>query len=341
MFTPKVRRQIPDSKFAVANRSTSRYLQALTMTIIKPNALKRGDVIGIAAPASPPQTEEHLARGIRYLESNGFRVELGKHVYGKTGYLAGSDRERTFDLHDLFSNKQVKAIFTVRGGYGCTRILPLLNYRLIRQNPKILVGYSDITALQLAMLTKAGLVSFSGPMVAVEMAGTFTGEAEESFWRCMTSKAKRQSIGIEKNSRVVVRSGKAEGTLWGGNLSLIASLVGTNYVPRLKNSILLLEEIGERPYRVNRMLNQLKLAGLFRRAAGVAFGLFTDCEPERGKPSLTIRQVFEDTFQEFKFPAGGHFHYGHVDDSLTIPFGVTVRFDADRGRIVFLENALQ
>ncbi|MBI3189836.1 MAG: LD-carboxypeptidase, partial [Ignavibacteriales bacterium] len=288
------------------------------MQIIKPKVLKRGDVIGIAAPASPPASEQHLVRGIRYLESLGFRIELGKYVQKRRGYLAGTDRERISDLHDLFSNPKVKAIFTIRGGYGCTRILPQLNYRLIRRNPKILVGYSDITALQLALLSKSGLISFSGPMVAVEMAGKLQGEAEEQFWRCLTSSSKPKILQTHDPAKRIVHKGITEGILLGGNLSLVASLVGTEYFPKIKPSILMLEEIEERPYRVNRMLNQLRLAKVFKRTAGVALGEFTGCEPEAGKPSLTLQQVFEDSFQGYNFPVVGHFHNGHVDDLLTI-----------------------
>ena len=310
------------------------------MDIIKPKALKRGDTIGIAAPASPPATVEHLIRGIQYLERLGFRVELGKHLYNKTGYLAGTDRERASDLNELFANKNVKAIFIARGGYGCTRILPLLNYRMIKRNPKIIVGYSDISALQLALLRKAGLVSFSGPMVAVEMAGKFSGEAEERFWRSVTSKTKPPTISIPPQDQRVIHPGKGEGILFGGNLSLVASLVGTEYFPRLKHAVLMLEEVGERPYRINRMLNQLKLSGVFKRLSGVALGKFTSCDPEAGKPSLTLQQVFEDSLQGYSFPVLGYIHNGHIDDIFTIPFGIRVRLDANKKRLFFLENAV-
>lgn len=311
------------------------------MQILKPRALKPGDVIGIAAPASPPASEEHLARGIRYLELCGFRVELGKHLYRKSGYLAGTDHERVSDIHDLFSNKHVRAIFTVRGGYGCTRILPLLNYRLIRNNPKTLVGYSDITALQLALFTKAGITSYTGPMVAVEMAGKFSGEPEERFWRSLTSKQKPASLTIDNSLKRIIRPGKAEGILFGGNLSLIASLVGTTYFPRCRRSLLLLEEIGEKPYRVNRMLNQLRLSGVLKHCSGVALGVFVDCQPETGKPSLTLQQVFDDSFSGFTFPVAGHFQYGHIDNIFSIPIGVQARLDTNRRKLVFLENAVE
>ncbi|TAK62023.1 MAG: LD-carboxypeptidase [Bacteroidetes bacterium] len=311
------------------------------MNIIKPKALRHGDVIGIAAPASPPASTEHLTRGIRYLEQLGFRVELGASLYKRAGYLAGSDRERASDLHTLFSNKNVKAIFTVRGGYGCTRILPLLDYKMIRKNPKILVGYSDITALQLSLLTKAGMATFSGPMVAVEMAGCLTGRAEEAFWQCVTSRRTPPALDLEHHNRRIIRAGTGDGVLYGGNLSLVASLVGTNYFPRIKRSLLMLEEIEERPYRVNRMLNQLKLAGVLKNVSGIALGLFTGCDPESGKPSLTLQQVFEDSFNGYEFPVAGHFHYGHTDDVMTVPFGITARLDTQRKKLKFLENAVE
>jgi muramoyltetrapeptide carboxypeptidase len=341
LYSRKVRCSRSTSKQVVANRFPSRYFAHRSMQIIKPKTLKHGDVVGVAAPASPPASEEQLARGIRYLESLGYRIELGKHVLSKRGYLAGTDRERVSDLHELFSNKNIRAIFTARGGYGCTRILPLLDYRLIRRNPKIVVGYSDITALQLAFLSKAGLVSFSGPMVAVEMAGKFHGEAEEQFWRCLTSAAKPRPIQVNQTKRRIVQRGIEEGILLGGNLSLVASLVGTDYFPKYKPSILMLEEIEERPYRVNRMLNQLRLADVFKRTTGIVLGEFTGCEAESGKPSLTLQQVFEDSFLDYNFPVAGHIQNGHVNDLLTVPFGVRVRLDATRGRLSFLENAVE
>src|SRR5437879_6260472 len=326
------------------------------MRIIKPGALHRGDIIGICSPASAPASDHDVSRGIAYLERLGYRVELGKHVRLKRGYLAGTDAQRASDLNVLFANRKVKAIFTARGGYGSHRILPLLNYPVIRRNPKILVGYSDITALQLALMAKVGLVTYSGPMVAAEMAAGLGGSAEEWFWRCVTSKQALPSIQAKllqrgrmklegrRTQRLHRSRGKqyaqTTGRLTGGNLSVVVTSVGTPYFPRVSSPILLLEEIDERPYRVDRMLQQMLLAGVLSRAGGVVLGSFTDCKPGKGKPSLTLRQVFLDTFAGFNYPVLEGVRYGHVKNSLTMPLGIRVRLNPGRGEISFLESAV-
>jgi muramoyltetrapeptide carboxypeptidase len=310
------------------------------MRIVKPKALGRGDVIGIAAPASPPASEEMLSKGIRYLERLGYRVELGSHIYHKRGYLAGTDEERVSDLHELFANPKVKAIFTVRGGYGAMRLLPLLDLSLIRRNPKILVGYSDITVLQLALFNALGLVTFSGPMVAVEMAEGIRGEAEEQFWKCITSSDPPGSIKIMARRRKIYRTGTATGRILGGNLSMIAALIGSAYVPTTVNHILILEEVAEKPYRIDRMLQQLGGTPLLGKAKGVVLGSFTDCAPSPGGNSLSLDQVFQDAFKQYRFPVMGSVRYGHERYSLTIPLGVKVRMDAGRGELTFLESGV-
>jgi len=308
------------------------------MRVIRPKALRRGDVIGICAPASPASSSNELARGISYLERLGYRVELGRNVGRRRGYLAGTDRERASDLNQLFADRDVKAIFTLRGGYGTQRILPLLDHRVIRRNPKILVGYSDITALSLALLTKFHLVTFSGPMVASEMAPGLKGEAEEQFWRCLTSTHPPSMIPCSATREPRVRKGRvSEGRLLGGNLSMVASLVGTRYFPDVSASILFLEEIDERPYRIDRMLRQLRDTPFIRNAAGVVFGRFTGCTAEPGKPSLTLGQVIGDTFTGHRFPLLSGLPYGHTKGSLTIPHGVKARLNASRRTLEFLE----
>jgi len=311
------------------------------MRIIKPGALHRGDIIGVCSPASAPASEHDLSRGITYLERLGYRVELGKHLRLKRGYLAGSDAQRASDLNDLFANRKVKAIFTARGGYGSHRILPLLNYPLIKRNPKILVGYSDITALQLALMAKAGLITYSGPMVAAELAAGFGGRAEEWFWRCLSSKQALPSIRAKLLGHTGRGNQHAEsvGRLIGGNLTVLATSLGTPYFPRMSDPILLLEEIDERPYRIDRMLQQVFLAGVLSRARGVVLGSFLDCKPGKGKPSLTLRQVFLDTFAGFPYPVLDGLRYGHVKNSFTMPLGVRVRLNARRGEITFLESS--
>ena len=313
------------------------------MTIIKPARLAKGDVIGIAAPASPPKSVAKLSRGIHYLERLGYHVLTGKHVNDKYGYLAGPDEARANDLNELFADPRVKAIIAARGGYGANRILPYIDYDLIRRNPKIFVGYSDITALQLAIFKMTGLVTISGPMVATEFGGKFGRQAEEHFWRCLTS---TQPLGLLKNpgrkKPRTLRTGNSVGQLLGGNLSMITSLLGTSYMPPVSESVLVLEEVDEPPYKVDRMLHHLKLAGVFSQCSAVALGDFTTCRPSSRKtPSLTIPQILNAVFSDGSIPIVTGLHYGHVKGSLTLPFGIPVRLDASKGGLEFLESAVQ
>jgi muramoyltetrapeptide carboxypeptidase len=310
------------------------------MGILKPKALRRGDVIGIAAPASPPASEEALAKGIRYLEQLGYRIELGPHIYHRRGYLAGTDDERTSDLHQLFANPRVKAIFTVRGGYGAMRVLPNLDFNLIRRNPKILLGYSDITALQLALFAKAGLVTFSGPMVSVEMAEGLNGAAEERLWDTLRSTKPPDVIKIKQRELSIYEKGSATGRVLGGNLAMISALVGSRYLPGDERHLLLMEEIDEKPYRIDRILLQMKRTKFLSKARGVLLGKFIGCEPSPGKPSLSLEQIFQDVFRPYGIPVMGHIHYGHVKYPLTIPIGINARMNTKEGTITFLENAV-
>jgi muramoyltetrapeptide carboxypeptidase len=312
----------------------------MSMKIVKPHSLRRGDVIGICAPASAPSTDDAIDKGIRYLEHLGYRIELGKNVYRRRGYLAGTDDQRASDVNTLFANPNIKAVFTVRGGYGSHRILPLLNYSTIKRNPKIFVGYSDITALQLAFFTKTGLITFSGPMVASEMSAGLRGNEEELFWRTLTSHKPLPPIDARRSfsTKHSSRKNRSVGRLLGGNLSLVAALVGTPYFRAMSKLILLLEEIDERPYRIDRLLQQIKLAGVLKKINGVVLGKFIGCEPQKGKSSLTLEQVLDETFSDFRYPVLSSIHYGHVKRSLTLPLGVRVQVDARSGRLSFLES---
>ncbi len=311
------------------------------MRIIKPPRLRKGDVIGICAPASPPTASENVERGIVYLERLGYRVEIGRNVFRRKGYLAGSDRERADDLNRFFAKNSVRAIFTARGGYGAHRILPLLDYGCARRNPKILVGYSDITAIQFALLAKSGIVSFSGPMVASDMGAGLKGKAEEYFWRWMTSPEPpppingEDSIGIDSLRR---RTGS--GRLLGGNLSLVSALLGSGYFPEMSSPVFFLEEIGERPYRIDRMLQQLKLSGIMKKAKGIIFGRFIDCRPEAGKPSLTLDQIIRNAFHGFQYPLISGFNFGHQKGSLTMPQGIRVEVERRSQKLRFLEGGV-
>jgi muramoyltetrapeptide carboxypeptidase len=313
------------------------------MRIIKPKRLKQGDVIGIVSPASSPNDLSKINHGVEYLEKLGYRVELGKNVGSQNGYLAGSDKQRLEDLHEMFKNRNVKAIFTVRGGYGSTRLLDKIDYNLIRRNPKIFVGYSDINALQLAIYAKTGLVTFSGPMVAVDFNEDISSFTEECFWRTITSNKRIGKLKNPKNEKFfLLTKGRATGRILGGNLSILISLVGTEYFPKMKDSILFLEDIGEAPYRIDRMLNQLRLVKVFKQTKGVVLGHFVDCvESDNSKPSFSLNEVVIEYFQkQMKLPVLYNVKHGHIKDNITIPLGLKCVLNSTLGTIEITENAV-
>lgn len=311
------------------------------MEKLKPPALKKGDLIGIVSPASSPDDFSRIEKGISYLEGLGYSVKLGKHIYKRLGYLSASDDERAEDLNEMFADPQVRAIICVRGGYGTPRILDKIDYRVIKRNPKIFVGYSDITALQLAIFKKTGLITFSGPMLAVDIYSNFDAYSEEFFWMILTSKAKKIEIknpdGVDIS---VLKHGKTTGTLLGGNLSLLASIVGTKFQPDFSDSILVIEDIGEEPYRIDRYLAQLKNAGIFDKINGCILGQFTDCVPKEPEKSLTLEQIFQDYFGNLKIPVISNLSYGHIPQKVTLPIGARIKIDTKRGTITIVEQVL-
>jgi len=314
------------------------------MKLIKPKKLKKGDLIGIISPASSPNDLSRIEKGVNYFERLGYRVVVGENVGKEYGYLAGTEEERLSDLHDMFRNKEVKAIIALRGGYGSGQLLDKINYSLIKRNPKIFVGYSDITALQMAFLRKTGLVTFAGPMVAVDFwkdeVESFT---EEYFWKILTSSKKiGKIINPENEPLYTLTKGRGEGNLIGGNLALLTSLLGTPYQPQLKNSILMLEEIGEEPYRVDRMFYQLKYASNgFKDLKGIIIARFVDCYiKDKESPSLTLNEVISNYFEELKIPVIYNVKHGHIEQNLTIPWGLKTKMNASRNFIEITESAV-
>lgn len=313
------------------------------MAIIKPPRLRKGDCIGLIAPASTPSSEEKILKGALYLEQLGYRIKCGKHIRTEYGYLAGSDDERSADFNEMVRDKQIKAIFAIRGGYGTPRFLQKIDYRALRANPKIIVGYSDITALQLAVFRKIGLVTFSGPMTGVEMWRDFDSYTEENFWRVLTSNKKIGKLSNPDNEPLaILRHGKAQGRLIGCNFSLLACLMGTPFLPDLKNSILALEDVEESPHRIDRMLSQLLNAGYLSKLQALVFGKFTDCLPTNpDDPSLSLEQIQEDYTHKIQCPVLANFQYGHVTKKLTLPIGLKSSVDTKRARIEILESAVR
>jgi len=313
------------------------------MKLIKPKKLTKKDVIGVISPASSPNDLEKIEKGVKYLEGLGYRVEVGKNVGKIHGYLAGTDEERLADLHSMFRNKNVKAIFNVRGGYGSGRLLNKINYGLIKRNPKIFVGYSDITALQLAFMKKTGLVTFAGPMTGVDFASDKVDPfTEENFWKMITSNRKVGKINNPNGEKFyTLTKGRGEGSLIGGNLALLISLMGTVYQPDFKNSILLLEDIGEEPYRIDRMFYQLKYAKVFAKVKGIILGRFVDCYiKDKTQPSLTLNDVIADYFEGLKIPVIYNVKHGHIKENITIPWGLKTKINTSRCFIEITESAV-
>lgn len=312
------------------------------MTILKPPRLRRGDVIGLIAPASAPSDSRKVELAVRYLEKLGYRVQVGEHVGARHGSFAGTDEQRIADLNAMLKDPKVKAVFAVRGGYGTPRLLPFVDYAAVRRQPKIIVGHSDLTALQLALFRKTGLVTFSGPMAAVELWKNPDSYTEEHFWRLLTSAGKIGTLPNPSGRRLVARHhGRAEGRLLGGNLSLLVSNLGTPFSPDYRGALLVLEDVGEQFHRLDRMFTQLRNAGVLAQISGLLLGHFTDCAPNKPKdPHLSLKQIFAEMLSWVDVPAAERFQYGHIPRKLTIPLGTRGRFDADRGRVEGLESAV-
>ena len=312
------------------------------MDIIRPPRLRPGQLIALVSPASPIADTSRIERGVRYLEGLGYHTILGASITRNHGYLAGTDEERVADLHAMFTNPEVRAVMCIRGGYGTPRLLSLVNYRLIARNPKILLGYSDITALQLAIWRKTRLVTFHGPMVGVDMADPMDHFTEELLWSVLTSAKRRGPIALPEGSGQVVVPGKARGRLLGGNLALLVSILGTPHQPDFTGSILFLEDIGEEPYRVDRMLAQLRNASILSRASAILSGQFTDCVPQdKTKPSFHVEEVIQEAAHLAGRPFLFRLPFGHESIKMTIPVGAQARVDADRRLIDYVEAAVR
>ncbi|BBM70195.1 S66 peptidase family protein [Rhodothermus marinus] len=303
----------------------------MDLTLRHPAPLRPGDRVAVVAPASPPDPEK-LEAGIRRLEAAGLIVERGRTLSAHRGYLAGDDRLRADELNHYLQRTDIRAIFCARGGYGCLRLLSLLDYEAAAHAPKLLVGYSDVTALHLALLRHARLPGLSGPMVAIDWP-LLDDETEQRFWELAGGATPDPLPPVGSASPRVLRPGVAEGPLVGGTLSVLVRLVGTPYLPDLTGAILFLEDIGEAPYRIDGMLAQLRLAGVLDRLAGLVLGHFTDCAPAASSPSLSLDEVLADYFGAAPYPVVTDFPYGHVAAKNTLPVGVRARLVADASGI--------
>ena len=295
---------------------------------VRPPRLKPGDTIGIVAPAGPFDSEKFM-KGKTVLESMGFQTFFDEGIFQKHGFLAGTDIQRANQVNRLFADPIVQAIFCARGGYGSMRILPLINFKIIQKNPKIFFGFSDISALLSVLYDQCGLVTFHGPVVT-----TLANATEKTLTALQTALTSPKALELTPGNGKVIKPGVCSGLVAGGNLTTLCHLVGTSYTPNLKGKILLLEDVGEMPYRIDRMLTQMRLAGCFNEIAGLILGAFKECGHLN-----EIGEIFSHIFEDKDIPILAGFEMGHGEHNLTIPIGLSATLDADNKRLLFHEPA--
>lgn len=304
------------------------------MKLLKPKVLFSGATIGIVAPSSWAK-DVRLRRGLVWLNKIGFKVKPFLSPKQKYGYLSGPDGVRAKLFNQAFADSEVDAVICARGGYGALRMLGKIDYDLIRQNPKIFVGFSDITALHLALYQKTGLCSFHGPMAA-DFGTTYN---RQHLLNVLSQKKRVGKIPFPKGQHPrFMRSGRASGPLFGGNLSLIVKLFGTPFQPVFDGAILFLEDISEYPHRIDGYLAQLRLAGVFERIAGLILADFKDCErPPRAGFTMPLKRIFQDFFGRSPFPVALNFPFGHSKNKFTLPLGVRATLDSKSGGLILEE----
>lgn len=318
-----------------------------TDKVIRPRKLKAGDTIGLICPAGAPFLKESLKITQESIEALGFKVKRGEYLLTRNGYFTATDKERAADLHRMFSDSEVQGILAVQGGWGCARLLKLLDYELILKNPKVLIGYSDITALLNSIFAKTGLVTFHGP-VGVSGWNKFSTEnlrkividGEKILYQ--NPKEKGDNLTQVNDRIITIHEGKAKGKLLGGNLTILSTLMGTPYLPDWKGNILFVEDINEDIYKVDRMLTHLGLAGVLGQISGFVFGKCTDCNPTDGLyGSATFEDLMEQHIKPLGIPAFYGSMIGHISNKFTIPVGIEAEIDAKTGTIQLLESAVQ
>jgi len=320
--------------------------QAEARTVRKPLRLREGDTVGLVNPAGATFVKEDIDIVKETLHALGLSWKLGAHVTDRYGYLAGTDADRAADLNAMFADPAVDAIMAVRGGWGCNRLLHLLDYESIARHPKILIGYSDITSLLVACQAKTGLVTFHGPVGTSTWnqfsVGYFRRVVMDGSMECFRNPRTTGDALAQTRDRVnTITPGKARGVLIGGNLSVLTAMLGSPYVPSWDKVILFLEDDREQIYRIDRMLTQLRLAGVLGSLAGLVFGKCTNCGPGDGYGSLTLEDVFADLIAPLRIPACAGAMIGHIENKFTVPLGIEAELDATEGTVTMLESAVR
>lgn len=315
---------------------------------IKPKRLKLGDTLGLIAPAGP-LTDELFEKSVKSMTDLGFKIKMGKYVRERLGFLAGTDAQRAEDFHWAFSDKTVDAVWCFRGGYGGTRVLPLIDFKIVKKNPKIFIGYSDITAYHTAIFQKTGLITFHGPVGTSDYTD-FTKSNVLNVLMNPTPQYKLESAAenIANPSNLfkmeVITAGRCQGKLIGGNLSLLSAMAGTPFGLKgkdLKGKILFMEDIEERPYRVDRMLTQMMQSVDLRACEGIALGVFEGCNPKKDEPSQSLIECLKDRLGNLGIPVAYGLSFGHIKNQYTLPVGVEGAFDTEGCVITLLESAVQ
>lgn len=300
--------------------------------------LKTGDTVALIAPGSPIK-EEKFINALENLKTLGLKPKYTDIIFKKNGYLAGTDQERVNEIHTYFEDENVNAIWCLRGGYGCTRILPMIDYKLIKKNKKIFIGYSDITALLYAFNKKSNLTGFHGPVLISQI---FTSHTLQNVRELLFQEKKvhswkhiYQSDISQKQEFYIIKEGIASGKLIGGNLTLMNSLIGTEYNQSYKNKIVFIEEVGEKPYRIDRMLVQLLQSTDLKKCNGIILGIFNDCEPKEGEFSYTLKETLMQNLQNLNIPVFYGFPFGHISDISSFPIGIEATMNSKNMTIDF------
>ena len=333
---------------ALGVRGQTAFARNQTKELIKPKALRFGNTVGVITPATEVLDPDRLALAARTLENFGLKIKLGKNVGRRLGNYRDTIQGRLDDLHEMFRDPNVHAVFALRGGYGSPHLLDRIDYDLIRRNPKIFIGYSDITAMHLAINKNSRLVTFHGPVLL----SRFTEYTQKHFRKTLfeTQPPGKLSNPVETNtlfpthSLQAIRTGTATGQLTGGNLSLICATLGTSYEIETKGKILFLEDVREEAYRIDRMLTQLRLAGKLSQVAGVIWGECQNCGAGDYQPSsasaFAVGEVVNNILGELKVPILSGLTIGHTNDQLTLPLGVQATLDATNGILEVKESGV-
>jgi muramoyltetrapeptide carboxypeptidase len=310
--------------------------------LIRPQRLHPGATVALIAPCSPPAPEK-LEKAIANLQGFGYRIVEGKSLRKQYGHLAGADAERLADLHEAFQNPDIDAVWCVRGGYGAGRLLPAIDYELIRRHPKPLIGYSDVTALHIALHQRTGLVTFHGPVAASDFPADTRHYLESVLIRPQAPLEIKPPDLLPEGPEYqpfVITPGKTEGPLTGGNLALLSALAGTPFAPKFRGRIVFIEDVGEQPYRIDRMLTQLLQGTDLPSAAGIALGVFAECQPKPGTFSLSLPDTLRDCLGNLGIPVVYGLPFGHVSNQATFPYGIRAMLDAGNMQLVLEEIAV-